>query len=506
MAFRARLAAPPPSAPQVWPWHTLQRTTINARIVASGDRRMEAETYLASGFGVRGSIEKYPAGWVSFDRFARAWAPPRIKQIFVAPEYGVPYLNTSQVFDIRPSPRKWLAAEKTSQAQLRLARQGTILVMASATPGRTTVVTHAHEGAFISHHFMRVEPHDDSLTGWIYAFLLSSQGQAMMTGSQYASIIRHIEPHHLGALPVPVVGKDIAALFGRRLREVLELRNRSFQLTQEADATFADAVGTIEPREPEEGFVVNVSDVSNRRRRLEAGYHTPRAGAILHRFPRWESLREVTERVWWMPRFKRFYGDGGISYLSADELFTVNPFNQKKILVDPADNHRDYFVQAGWIVMACSGQVYGLNGAATLIVEEHENIFFSHDLIRIVPNTQKIRAGYLVVALTHRTHGRPLLIRAAYGTSIPHLDPGDVADFPVVRLPEAEEKRIADLAEAAARARAQADVVERRIRDDASAIIADFIAHGAITTAAEGLARDYAIYHDGDRDGVGNTT
>ena len=47
----------------------------------------------------------------------------------------------------------------------------------------------------------------------------------------------------------------------------------------------------------------------------------------------------------------------------------------------------------------------------------------------------EIRPGYLLTALTHPTLGRPLVIRNAYGTSIPHLDPADVSDIPVVRFP-----------------------------------------------------------------------
>ena len=158
--------------------------------MVSGERRLDAENYLASGFGIRLAIEKQPDGWVRFGQLADAWAPPRIKQVFVAREHGTPYLNTSQVFDVRPSPRKWLARERTSKAEDRMASAGTILVMASASPGRATLVTKAHEAAFISHHFMRIEPTQAKLAGWLYGFLISRAGQAMLKGSQYASITR----------------------------------------------------------------------------------------------------------------------------------------------------------------------------------------------------------------------------------------------------------------------------------------------------------------------------
>jgi hypothetical protein len=246
-------------------------------------------------------------------------------------------------------------------------------------------------------------------------------------------------------------------------------------LAEEADFQFAQAVGSVKPSDKEERFLTPVSAMSVGRRRLEAGFHTPRAAAIFKRFKHFVRVGDVAVRVWWMTRFRRFYGEDGIPYLSADELFTVNAPENKRILVDPEDNYRDYFVKSGWIVMACSGQVYGLNGAAALMTRYHEDIFFSHDLIRIIPNLSKIRAGYLLVAMTHRTHGRPLLIRAAYGTSIPHLDPNDVMDFPVVRLEEGIESSIADLAEASAKARAEADVLERKIATDAGKILDRFI-------------------------------
>lgn len=476
MAVRARLVPPPLPPAKEWPWHNLEWGTISVSEMTNLDRRMEAETYLSSGFGLRRAIERRSGGWVPLGDLARFWAPPRIKQVFVDPSEGVPYLNTSQVFEVRPSPRKWLAMEKTSKAASRLARQGTILVMASATPGRSTLVTAAHENAILSHHFMRVEPKESHVSGWLYGFLRSPQGFAMLSGSQYASIIRHIEPHHVAALPIPTVDSAVAQDFDGRVAQILALRNDAFRYAEEADARFADAVGPVQSSESEDGFVVQASVLSQGRRRLDAAFHTPRATGIVAKFRRYDRLRDVASRVWWMPRFKRFYGDGGVPYISADELFTINPQGSRRILVRPDDSHQDYYVRAGWLLMACSGQVYGLNGAVTMATARHENVFFSHDLIRIIPHESRIRAGYLMVALTHRTHGRPLLIRAAYGTSIPHLDPGDVADFPIVRLPPKVESAIADLAEASVEARDEADAIERKLSADAGELVRRFIA------------------------------
>lgn len=457
-----------------WPWHTPLVGNVRASLLKTSQRRMEAETYLSDGYGIRLAIESRPNGWVRFGSMAAATAPPRIKQILVSPEHGTPYLNTSQVFDPRPTPRKWLAMEKTTKAKDRLVKEGTILVMASATVGRAIVATKAHENAIISHHFMRVSPAHDEMSGWIYAFLRSPQGLAMMKGSQYASVIRHIEPQHLHTLPIPQVSDDDARYFRSRVATIVECRNKAAALRKAAEAAFEHAVGLTKQPESEAGFSINVSDVLAGRRRLEATYHAPGVRAIIGGFDRWKPLGELTERVWWGKRFKRHYGDGGIPYLSADDVFTTNSYTQRKILVAPTDGHEEYFVREGWLLMACSGQVYGLNGAATIATRWHENTFFSHDLIRIEPKGG-IRAGYLLIALTHPTLGRPLLMREAYGMSIPHLDPADVAAFPIAYLGHEREAEIADLAESAVSEQALAEVLESELAETAGRKITEFL-------------------------------
>lgn len=63
MALHARLVAPPPEPRQVWPWHQLRCASISASVLLGGDRRMEAETYLSTGFGIRTAIES-KRGWL----------------------------------------------------------------------------------------------------------------------------------------------------------------------------------------------------------------------------------------------------------------------------------------------------------------------------------------------------------------------------------------------------------------------------------------------------------
>lgn len=315
MALRARLVIPSSQAQQAFAWHTVQCGTVSVQQLFCGDRRMEAQTYLSAGFRVRMAIEANATGRTRFGEVARVWMPGRLKGIQVSAEFGTPFLAATQVYDVRPIPRKWLALARTADAESRFVRPGMILVTCSGSVGRATLAYAPHENTLISHDLLRVEAIDDRNKGWLYAYLHAPQVRAMATSAQYGHIIKHLEPSHLNALPIPTVDQDTAAGFSRRVSRILALRNKAYRLAQEADERFAAAIGPIGPPASEHAFAIRVSDMLSGRRRLEACYYKPEVGATLARFKRWNSLESVTKRVWWMKRFKRFYGDDGIPYL-----------------------------------------------------------------------------------------------------------------------------------------------------------------------------------------------
>jgi type I restriction enzyme S subunit len=479
MALRARLVAPRPETKTDWPWHEANWASISASTLFKGDRRFEAESYLATAYGIRIAIESHHGGWSRLDQLARTWQPSRLKGIQVSRGFGTPFLAATQVFDLRPSPRKFLSLDRTDDANNRFVQSGLILVTCSGNVGRATLAYRPHEGVLISHDLLRVEPHNPLHWGWIYAYLRSPKCRAIMTAAQYGHMIKHLEVSHLDALPVPSIPDNLFATFNADAKAILEKRNTAVDLIAEGEAIFDECLGVVTPRDKEAGFAVSTKALTAGRRRFEANYHHPQANAILRKFKQLnlaaEPLTDVAERIWWLTRFKRVFGDGGMPYMSADELFSLNPIITKHVLTEQAENAEDYLVKAGWIVMACSGQTYGLNGSVALADQRHESCFFSHDIVRIIPNLGKIRSGYLYAALGHPRFGRPLVIRHAYGTSIPHLDPGDVASIPIVRLGKSKENEIADKMEKAVVLRAEADELENAMAARADALIEGFL-------------------------------
>ena len=178
---------------------------------------MEAETYLSSGFGIRTAIESKAAGWTRFDVLAKVWMPNRLTGILVSPEYGKPFLSATQVFDARPFPRKYLAAELMSGAKHCFVDDGIILVTRSGSVGHATISHAVHRGIVISDDLLRVTAIEEKQAGWIYAYLHTPHSRAMCKSAHYGHMIKHLEPSHLDALPIPTVDDDTAKGFTRRI-------------------------------------------------------------------------------------------------------------------------------------------------------------------------------------------------------------------------------------------------------------------------------------------------
>jgi hypothetical protein len=482
MALRARLAPPPPPPRSVWPYHTAKIGSIAAHILFADDRRMEAETYLSSGYGIRMAIQSKPKGWSYFRQLARVWMPNRLKGILVSPESGNPFLAATQVFDVRPIARKFLALEKMSGAKNCFVKDGLILVTRSGSVGRPALVHAPHRGAVISDDLLRVEAIDPNDRGWLYAYLLAPQTRAMTKSAHYGHIIKHLETSHLDALPIPSVDDATAFDFLKRVTRILELRNEGYRLTLEAEAQFETALSSITVDDwGEHGFSVRASkSFLGGRRRLDAARHNPGAAAI-HRFLAehghgFSTLPEAGYDVWVPGRYKRIPVEDGVIYRDSADLLEVNPDLPKRYADCKFGDRFRGRVKDGWILVACSGQVYGIIGTAILATQVLNDEVVSNHVLRAAPKKGSVPAGYIVTALTHPLFGRPIVKALAFGSSVPEIDGDDLAEVKIVRLKPSEESGIADAAEKSAKVRAAADLLEREITADAGKIIAKFMA------------------------------
>lgn len=480
MAIRARLSAPR-EVRQEWHYHNIKSASLPASMLFGGDRRMEAENFLASGFATRQAIHDKSDGWVRLAEVATTWQPNRLKGIQVSPEFGNPFLAATQVFDLRPIPRKWLSLDRTGDHKQRFVDSGTILLTCSGSVGRATLADDSIAGILISHDLLRIEVRKEEDRGWIYAYLRSPTVRAMMTSAQYGHIIKHLEVGHLDALPVVEIDANRKAKFSELAKSIVTSRNRAHKLVSDAELNYGRAIGDVPAFAGDSsGFTASASSMFGHNRRLEGGYHNLAArsaeAAIGHGGRTLEKLASLVERVYVPGRFKHVYGEDGLPYLDSAQILEVAPDIEKYVLSLNDEKRSGYLVNAGTLLLPCSGQLHGVIGHVVLAGQWHEDKVLTNHILRIVPKAKPtIRTGYLQAVLSHPLLGRPRVLRGAYGSSVPELSVWDIENFIVPRLGSAVEDIIADAMEEAAALSAHANSLEDTASEAAEEIVRQFL-------------------------------
>ena len=445
--------------------HAPERITLPFSEFDGGDRRLEARVYLSAGFQVRHEIRRTTLQVSPLGRLAKVWQPNRLKAIRVGPEHGVPFVAATQVFDIWPTPRKWLAPSKTPDLADHYVAPDWILVTRSGTVGNAMITYSAHADIAISDDLLRVEIDEPELRSYVYAFLRTWYGRAMMRGSHYGNVIKHLEVAHLEQIPVPMLDRLLDETH-EQVVSVFAARDEAYRLDMASRAKFMEAMQDRHDATGREVYAISTSQIFGGRRRLEAHAHSPASRFVSQVYERnAESVVALgtIAHVYLPGRFKRIYGETGTTYLDSEPIFKINPEMTKFLTSATPVKMGAYLVKRGWLLMACSGQIYGLNGQATIANEWHEGKVVTQHIMRIVPSPEEVRSGYLQTVLSHPTLGKPLVVSRAYGSSVPELAPEDIRQIPIPRLKREVEDEIADAAEQANELRRRADERENGV-------------------------------------------
>jgi len=172
------------------------------------------------------------------------------------------------------------------------------------------------------------------------------------------------------------------------------------------------------------------------------------------------------------------YGPDGLPYLDSAQILEVSPDVDKHVLSLNAERKAGYLVDAGTIIIPCSGQTHGIIGSVVLAGKWHENKVLTNHILRIIPkDNPSVRIGYLQVVLGHPTLGRPRVIKGAYGSSVPELSVVDIENLSVPRIGFDLETEIADAIEEAFALMAYSNELEDNISDIAESIVREFLNH-----------------------------
>lgn len=288
-------------------WVSIPLATIPAHWLYQGENRLDGGYYTAEanaafrvvndcGFEVQ-ALEKVTADIFVLDRFRRIYT--RDKAL------GWPYLSASEALDFRSRSERYVAKDHAPKlAALHFAKPGWLLVTASGSVGRMVLVTERLAKYFLTHDLLRIVPNDFPYVGYLYAYLSSRIGQVLISKDQYGAAIKHLEPHHLASVPVPLPPEDIQAEIHIEIMRAYALRDEANELLDEADRLLHEKLGLpvfdeslvpylptpsaprLPANRPEmphpKAFSIRASELADR---FDASFHVPiarTAARILH--------------------------------------------------------------------------------------------------------------------------------------------------------------------------------------------------------------------------------
>lgn len=156
------------------------------------------------------------------------------KRVYVE-KGGIPLLSSKQLFQVDPIEIKRLArgAHEDDLEEICLA-ENMLAITRSGTIGRVQIVPKYMHGWANSEHTIRAIAADDETAGYLYAWLASDYGQALIGRYSYGSVIVEIDRFMVGEFVIPILPdaerKAIAAL----VLDANRLRDEAWTLEQGA--------------------------------------------------------------------------------------------------------------------------------------------------------------------------------------------------------------------------------------------------------------------------------
>jgi len=185
----------------------------------------------------------------------------------------------------------------------------------------------------------------------------------------------------------------------------------------------------------------------------------------------------------------------GVPFMSGSDMLLADLsrlplISKRRVAVVPK-----FIVHRDWVLITRSGTIGRMNYSRP----DMDGYACSEDVLRVLPNSDRILPGYLYAFLASR-YGIPLVVGGTYGAIIQHIEPEHILDLPIPRLPSDVERKAHDLIEQATALRVSAATTILKARQTFENLLLDIEPQRtpriSLTRASRILERFDAAYHD----------
>jgi len=438
----------------------VSHNVINSSWFLSGEKRLDASFYAQDVIVALRTLndshfEKKRLGEIPGNVFY----PGRFKRVYADNlDDGTPFLTASQTQHFRPQSDKYLSKISESHDEC-LVEPNWLLITRSGSVGRIAIVDERLSGFVITDDLIRIALNDFPV-GYLFTYLSSWIGQALITKDQYGSAIKHLEPHHLESIDIPIIDENTVDQINSIILESVNLRadangliDKSIELIH-SECNLPDFSDQLIPyfSSNDDDHDVHIphpkaftQTIDNIKMRLDASFHIPiaRTAISLVKSCKHEpvQLGRFIDRAYIPNRFKRVYVEKqfGVPFLQGSHLPQMRIYDLKYLSKRAnQDEITNCELQEGFILLTRSGTI----GRVEIVTRNKDGWTASEHLIRIITND----VGYpgFITAFLMTPYGQHQLDAKIYGAVVDELTPEDTEKIWIPNPPEKFQKEIND--------------------------------------------------------------
>lgn len=380
--------------------------TVKARVICGPEFRLDAKYYQDEFALARAKVRNSGFQVLQLSELASCFVPGRATLITTSNQsVGAPYLRAHDAFEVRPRSHRYVVAARTTNYESYLLRQGMLLTPSSGRNLGPLALVGQKLSQFAMTDIMRIVPRNGSVGPYLFAYLLTPTGQALIRRGRTGTTVDHLSPDEIGTIPVALPEEAtvdrIAGIVNQAESTLdnaqLALDRLEVELHEKANLPLPSPEGEYWSNDGARVFDLQLTDI---RGRLDAAFYDPRARACLSAISgRGRRLNEVAS-FRFLERYVRFYVEKpfGRPILSGRQIHQLRPVNLRHISDRSFSNPEDFVLRRGWTVFPCRGRAEEGLGSPVLVNSSRDGWMASEHVMRVIPEPHT-NSGYLYLAM-----------------------------------------------------------------------------------------------------------
>lgn len=382
---------------------------------------------------------------------AVAFVPNRAKLVFAKDRSGgAPYLRAHDAFELRPLVRRYVSQARMRNYKEYLLDEGMILTPSS---GRNLGPI-AYVGKYLAQYamtdIMRIVTKDSEFGFYLYTYLLTSVGQAMIRKGRTGTNIDHLSPADVHSIPLVILDKKKTATIIANIKKSQKLLDEARMELDSLELEYHNLCKLPLPPPPGRGLVDKevccfTASSKSLSLRLDAAFYNPNVAEPVNKISKKNRTNLATAaRLVQLGRYKRYYvaPPNGSPILSGRHLFQLRQVNLQNISDRSFKNPSDFEISTGWTLFTCDGRAEEQLGSPAFVHSGWNGWKASNHVMRAMAKGD-IHPGYLYLAI--RSPYTQLQIKArATGSVVDALDPETLSDVVIPTLSSIEMRELGE--------------------------------------------------------------